>query len=604
MIKQRFLLLLLAVLAPLTASADRVSQKQAADAAAAFFNNAAGTGAAQTSAGSVRLIMDSESLPGISRASVDPAFYVFDNTSGPGFVIISGEDAAMPVLGYSFENDWAEGSRLPENLLSWMESMRGAIAAVRADNTQPSAAVANAWKAMDYGNVIVDMETALWNQEEPYCDLCPVVRGTTAATGCSATALAIIMRYHRWPAKGTGTLPSYRTSSTTIPALKLGHTYDWDNMPMQYTGGETSAQEEAVAVLMRDCGYLMKSDYGDRYSSGTGASFADIPAPLIEHMDYDNSTRHVMRYYYPTSEWLQMMKDELDNNRPVLYGGATYSGGGHAFVLDGYTDNDFFSVNWGYSGRSNGYFKLDALDPNSQGVGSSYGGYNYDQDAVIGLQKSTGTSGNFEEIRFLSHSSTPLNGLNVSTKEITQGQSFTISSGYYFNIGAYSIRNCRILVAMADSEGNIVEELATQSHSSTFEPGNGSAISQQRISIQSTIRAGYRLRAYWKSADTPEWTVIKGNEEEGCTWDIVLVEEDPLDESTDLVYNKTNKTLSITTLDGAAISLLDADGKTVKDGLKGSADKAVSMSLEDLKAGNYTLMLKKGSQTVELTLHI
>ncbi len=58
---------------------------------------------------------------------------------------------------------------------------------------------------------------------------------------------------------------------------------------------------------------------------------------------------------------------------PILYGGQSTSVG-HEFVCDGYDGNGYFHFNWGWGGMSDGYFILDALNPNSVGTGGGAGG--------------------------------------------------------------------------------------------------------------------------------------------------------------------------------------------------------------------------------------
>jgi hypothetical protein len=91
--------------------------------------------------------------------------------------------------------------------------------------------------------------------------------------------------------------------------------------------------------------------------------------------------------YYTDSQWIQLLKGELDNGRPMVYGGFSDSGG-HAFVCDGYQGDDYFHINWGWGGQSDGYFRLSLLNPEEQGLGgsSSLDGFSYGQDMVYGIR--------------------------------------------------------------------------------------------------------------------------------------------------------------------------------------------------------------------------
>lgn len=149
---------------------------------------------------SLQLAFDSESIA--TRSSgLEPAYYVFDNAGGPGFVIVAGDDVAMPVLGYSFEYEFSKDN-LPVNLKEWLEYMRCEVNEARRSGTKAEAVVTRAWGSLATGNPVVELETAKWNQERPYNMLCPTINGKFSYTGCTITALAIVMRYHQWPEKG------------------------------------------------------------------------------------------------------------------------------------------------------------------------------------------------------------------------------------------------------------------------------------------------------------------------------------------------------------------------------------------------------------------
>ncbi len=203
-----------------------------------------------------------------------PTFYVFDNASGPGFVIVAGDDLAKPVLGYSFENEFVvEG--MPENVKAWMHGLEEAVTLAR---NNPSAF--NVPTSSAVGNVVLKHETAKWNQSAPYNNLCPFDGGSRSVTGCVATAVAIVMRYHKWPESGEGTIPAYTTSSKgiSVSAIELGYEYDWDNMPLIYSQfGYTDAQAQAVARLMADCGAMLTMDYS---ADASGTACELIPGAL------------------------------------------------------------------------------------------------------------------------------------------------------------------------------------------------------------------------------------------------------------------------------------------------------------------------------------
>ena len=323
---------LLFVLLSGLAFAGNVPEEQARKAAIAFWQSAPLTRGA--SSATFQMVLQSENL--VTRSSgMESAYYVFDNTSGPGFVIVAGDDVAMPILAYSFENEFPT-REMPENLKGWLDGMRKEINYARRHGAKASAYVSRAWAATSVGTPVVELETAQWNQEAPYNNLCPQVNLKKTYTGCTATALAIVMKYHEWPLQGAGTLPGYTTTTykANIESLPLGHTYDWGNMRMEYSLLYTAQEAEAVATLMRDCAIGIQSDFGPVGSSGTGAYPSDIPSFLVDHMGYDRACRAVYRVNYNTADWNQLMKNELDNRRPVLFGGSSGvdGSGGHQLL--------------------------------------------------------------------------------------------------------------------------------------------------------------------------------------------------------------------------------------------------------------------------------
>lgn len=577
------------------AFAGNVTEQQARRVAVAFFQSAPLT---RVSESDLRLVRDSESS--LTRSSgAAPAYYVFDNVAGGGFVIVAGDDVASPVLGYSFTEEFPQGT-LPPNVQGWLDGLREEINAARRDGVLPEEAVTRAWQDTRSGEAVVDLETARWDQGAPYNKLCPLYRTAQTYTGCTATALAIIMRYHQWPERGVGTLPAYVTTTNhlTIPAQKLGHAYDWDNMPLDYGRSYTQAQAQAVATLMRDCGYMLESDYGTDDNGGTGA-YVDAVLRVAEYMDYDKSIRCVMRDSYSSSEWYELMQDELDSSRPILYTGSSEEAG-HAFVLDGYTTNNYYSVNWGWSGYYNGYFLLSALDPEGQGAGGGSGSYNNGQVAVIGIQKDKG--GEYvEDIRFYPYEAEGVLYNGISTlSTISTNLPFYFSAGMFINMGQQAF-NGEVLFAMTDKNGQFVEELGTLTLE--LDPSYMTGWSKIQATITAPIQKGYRLRAYYRSENTPEWTLVRGNDEEGCVWEYILLDEYTIEQSTSFTYNKNDRKIYLTVSNGISVSLTDASGKAYNQTIRREGT-SVTVNAILLPAGTYTLTLQRGSEQKDLRFTI
>ena len=593
---------LLFVLLSGLAFAGNVPEEQARKAAIAFWQSAPLTRGA--SSATFQMVLQSESL--VTRSSgMESAYYVFDNTSGPGFVIVAGDDVAMPILAYSFENEFPT-REMPENLKGWLDGMRNEINYARRHGAKASAYVSRAWAATSVGTPVVELETAQWNQEAPYNNLCPQVNLKKTYTGCTATALAIVMKYHEWPLQGAGTLPGYTTTTykANIESLPLGHTYDWGNMRMEYSLLYTAQEAEAVATLMRDCAIGIQSDFGPVGSSGTGAYPSDIPSFLVDHMGYDRACRAVYRVNYNTADWNQLMKNELDNRRPVLFGGSSGvdGSGGHAFVLDGYDTNNYFSVNWGWSGMSDGYFLLSALDPNAQGAGGSDGGYNYYQDAVIGIQPDAG--GDYVEELGLQNYENPTEGVFVHGLEITSGipaqnEPFNLQFGFLYNSGSASFTG-EVMVAVTDKEGKIVESLGTLPVENLPVGYGYPQITADDVIITTPVLDGYRIRLFYRTAKKPEWTLVRANDEEGCVWDLVISDLIGIDKNTTLTYSKADRIIRLHTLEGVTATLKAADGTDYSILCKQDGTE-ISIDTSSLPGGRYDLTLAKDANAKTVT---
>lgn len=543
-----------------------------------------------------------------SASGQAPAWYVYANPSGPGFVIVSGDDVAEPVLGYSYESEFP-GGQLPPNFRDWLVHAGDQIEAARALGITASPEIAAKWKETraGEGDVVMSLETADWDQSAPYWDLCPKIYGRDTYTGCTATALAIVMRWYEWPKKGSGSVPGYTTSTygLTVDGIQLGHEYDWDNMPLSYSGYTTSEQQRQVAVLMRDCGVMLQSDYCPEGSSGTGAYPQNIPYVLSTYMDYDKSARYLNRDDYPTDQWLSMVKSELDRNVPVYYSGYG-DGGGHAFLLDGYTSTDYFGLNWGWSGYCNGWFKLDALDPSGLGAGGGSGGFNEDQGAIFGLKKDEG--GEYvDDIGFAEYTDNSgkyYYGLEAD-RDVVRNQSFSLSYGLLCNRGSADFVG-DFQLAVVDHEGNVVQTLSQWSISAAnpLPPMYGYAATIS-VTVTCAIESGYRIRALWRSDRNPEWTPAMGNEDRGCVWDLLIADEyteplDPIEETTSLSYSRKDKVLRLTVPEGVTVSLFDASGNDIsRNCLVDGLDVSINTML--LPAGPCRLELSRGTEVKRLT---
>lgn len=315
-----------------------------------------------------------------STSAQGNCFYVFNSSKG-GFAIVSADDRLPALLAFS-ENGNFDINRIPENMKWWLEQYQGEISAFLMEDPQISEAQARLARRAVSGerNPVSPLLKTTWDQTQPYNNLCPLDTrtGQLSVTGCVATAMAQIMKYHEWPVHPTGSNAGVTFDGTTL---------EWGKMLDSYADGKySSAEANAVATLMRQCGASVNMNYS---SYASGAYSFDVPEALVKYFDYNPSMEMLMRDYYSQHQWNDIVYAELAAGRPVYYCGQS-SEGGHAFVCDGYLSNDMFHFNWGWSGYQDGYFRLNALNPTSGGTGSYAGGYNSDQSIITGVKKAEG----------------------------------------------------------------------------------------------------------------------------------------------------------------------------------------------------------------------
>lgn len=312
----------------------------------------------------------------------EPAVYIFDRPASSGYLIVSADDTATPLLGYADSGSF-DANNMPPQLEWWLSEYASQIDYASANG------IKNTYAPIANKKEIAPLVKTKWNQGTPYNNLCPSVNNIKCPSGCVATAMAQVMKFWNYPEVGTGrvtaTLPSGGTGEGFINLAQKP--FDWNNMIDSYSGYDyTNEQGNAVATLMQAAGYAAKMNYAP---GGSGALSINAAISLSKNFKYNPNIQYLQRLYFNTSEWNEIVYNELAAGRPILYGGQSTSVG-HEFVCDGYDGNGYFHFNWGWGGMSDGYFILDALNPNSVGTGGGAGGgYNSRQDIIIGIQPSS-----------------------------------------------------------------------------------------------------------------------------------------------------------------------------------------------------------------------
>lgn len=309
----------------------------------------------------------------LAYSSTDDKTYVF-NRKGGGFIIAAGDDSmGVSLLGYS-DSGYIDRTNIPPALRGMLEDF---------GMSRHTPEILEAPRE----NIAPICKTK-WDQKEPYFNHTPMSDGKHCVTGCPATSIAQVLNVYQYPDCGTG-LASATVNDEKITLQLDDYPIDWDNIIDDYSGSYTTEQADAVANLMLVVGMAINMQYT---ASSSGAPVADEVRGLTEFLKFDKSIRPLRHDFYTTGEWNTLVYNELKAGHPVVYNGFN-TFGGHSFVCDGYdgTSGDFFHINWGWSGLSDGYFLLSDLTPDEQGTGGSPQGYNKNQEALFGLMPDAGT---------------------------------------------------------------------------------------------------------------------------------------------------------------------------------------------------------------------
>ena len=295
-----------------------------------------------------------------------------------GFVIINNDEQFPAVIGYS----QSAFDTMPPALEWYIDAAEKSIQA----KINSGAYYALIPPSADFPSSVNSLVKTTWDQGKPYNKFCPGGNGGSSRlypTGCVATALAQIMNYHQYPERGIGDHQySFKPADGDgrILSANFGETYyDWGNMLDDYSNGYTDAQADAVATLMLHCGVAVEMEYTP---SGSGSYGQEACLGIKKFFGYNKNARLYTRKYYTAQSWMQLVYNELNNNRPIYYAGSSESSGGHAFVIDGYNQDGMVHVNWGWGGKSNGMFDISLLNPTGYEFSAS-------QDMILGMCDST-----------------------------------------------------------------------------------------------------------------------------------------------------------------------------------------------------------------------
>ncbi len=481
------------------------------------------------------------------KESSTPLFYVFNVTGSYGFIIISADDIIPPVLAYSSETSFTSDN-IPPNVAVWLKGYEDQIGYAIITNMEPAPEVRSAWIALNEGPLqgnglksatgVNPLITTLWNQSPYYNALCPYdnTYEELTITGCVATAMAQVMKYHNYPTTGIGSY-SYNTNRYGTLSANFGATtYNWSAMPINVTSSNT-----AMATLMYHCGVSVKMNYNVASEGGSTAYTLASSNPICAenslktYFGYSTTLQGKSKSDYTDSEWISLLKTELNASRPMIYRG-TGTGGGHCFVCDGYDNSDYFHFNWGWGGSYDGYFLLTSLNPGTKS-------YTSGQGAIIGIRP-PGESGGGDTFFKLA--------LNAPVTCLTDTINYEDSLSFHTDIinNGQATFSGDISACIYDTNGIFINEVQTIK-GIALTPGshlpNGATFTNSGLT--SMLPNTYFVGIMYRSADT-NWIIVPDSNAFHNNKRLVVINSNPIE-----MYSAMNISPGLHMKQGDAVSV-------------------------------------------------
>ena len=332
----------------------------------------------QQSGCATRSSISANALADITAQTEFSHLYIFSHANG--FVILSGDDCAKPILAYSTSGGF-EPKNIPAAVRDWLFTYESRIEDAINQHLEATPEIAAQWEMLQSGHwrdsknaqTVNPIITAKWGQGSPYNALCP----PNTPVGCVAVAMGQVMHHWKYPEHGIGS-HSYTYNGITHNVDFSSTTYNWSAMP-----NSCSSANNAVATLLYHCGVAIETNYTSSNSTAyvlySPAHPYNAESALKEFFGYSSDAHGELRSRYNKDTWMSMLKNNLDAGIPIIYNGFNSSyAGGHCFICDGYDANDFFHFNWGLKGNYDGYFEIDDMTPSNQN-------FSYNQGAILDL---------------------------------------------------------------------------------------------------------------------------------------------------------------------------------------------------------------------------
>ncbi|NLH17846.1 MAG: hypothetical protein GX455_14815 [Phycisphaerae bacterium] len=308
--------------------------------------------------------------------------------SPAGFVVLSAEDRIDPIIAFSPTGNIDD--RMDNPLLNLLnQDLSGRLAQIQADaertpppsNSADSESPQSRWQTLlsagsdefppppSFPSVsdlrVPPLIQSKWGQEDAASGHCyNYYTPNHYPTGCVATAMAQLMRYHSHPTAGIG-VKSFTIYVNDVPQTRTtrggngtGGPYAWDQMPYDPEAVSlTTAQRQAIGALCHDAGVSVGAGYT---ATGTGASTADADEKLVTVFGYANSIYADINSGSLSDSLMRAINSNLDAALPVILSISSPSDG-HAAIVDGYgyqSGQLLHHVNLGWTGLEDAWYAL------------------------------------------------------------------------------------------------------------------------------------------------------------------------------------------------------------------------------------------------------
>lgn len=300
-----------------------------------------------------------------------------------GYVIVSADDLVEPIVGFVSRGTFNASQDSPLGALVSRDLARR-VDAARRQGSPPGrsarqakwgqlAAIADGTAYITGIATISDIRVSpfvqsRWSQQTEYGQYCyNYYTPNHYPSGCVATAMAQVMRYHQHPAAGIGehtftiTIDGASQSATTRGGDGFGGVYNWSLMMLDPNATITAEQREAIGALCYDAGIAVNMNYASGSSGGYNLGMAALKATF----GYANTIRGYNNGSdIPLASLEAMVNPNLDAGLPVVLG-ISGTAGAHSVVCDGYGYNAstaYHHLNMGWGGSQDAWYNLPTVD--------------------------------------------------------------------------------------------------------------------------------------------------------------------------------------------------------------------------------------------------